>query len=226
MVATVLVAALGVQLGNWQSDRAEAKSGIEAAMTAATAAPPVNLNADASDGVPDEFRRVSLTGQFVAGWPIYLDNRPHEGASGFYVLMPFRLAASDRHVMVARGWAPRHVADRTRLPNVVTPKAEVTITGIVRTSMPRVMELGEPPALKPGAIVQNVAIPDLERATGMALLPIFVQQTGDAADGLVRDWPVPSSGIEKHRGYAFQWYGLALMAVLFFIVTGIRRESR
>jgi surfeit locus 1 family protein len=29
-----------------------------------------------------------------------------------------------------------------------------------------------------------------------------------------------------HRGYAFQWYALALMALLFFIVTGFRNGTR
>jgi surfeit locus 1 family protein len=58
-------------------------------------------------------------------------------------------------------------------------------------------------------------------------LPIVIEQadTPDARQqGLVRDWPQPSTGIERHQGYAFQWYALALMAFLFFVVTGIRRE--
>jgi cytochrome oxidase assembly protein ShyY1 len=42
----------------------------------------------------------------------------------------------------------------------------------------------------------------------------------------MRDWPVPSSGIDTHRGYAFQWYALAAAAFLFFIVTGFRRASK
>ena len=41
-----------------------------------------------------------------------------------------------------------------------------------------------------------------------------------------RDWPLPSAGVDKHRGYAFQWYALAATAFLFFLVTGFRRASR
>jgi cytochrome oxidase assembly protein ShyY1 len=29
--------------------------------------------------------------------------------------------------------------------------------------------------------------------------------------------------VEKHQGYAFQWYALAAMAVIFFVVNGCRR---
>ncbi|MEK9803755.1 MAG: SURF1 family protein, partial [Curvibacter sp.] len=42
------------------------------------------------------------------------------------------------------------------------------------------------------------------------------QQTGAAADGLLRDWPQINTGVDKHYGYAFQWFGLcALMAILY-----------
>jgi cytochrome oxidase assembly protein ShyY1 len=80
--------------------------------------------------------------------------------------------------------------------------------------------------LKPGAIVQNAEIADIGRAAGIALQPFVVEQTSDAADGLVRDWPRPSSGADKHRGYAFQWYALAATALLFFVVTGFRRGKK
>ncbi len=32
-----------------------------------------------------------------------------------------------------------------------------------------------------------------------------------ATDDLRREWPQPASGVEKHRGYAFQWYALAAL---------------
>jgi surfeit locus 1 family protein len=75
--------------------------------------------------------------------------------------------------------------------------------------------------------VQNLALPDVAHASGLPLLPFFIQQTGPQADdALVRDWPAPGFGVEKHQGYAFQWYALAVMAMLFFIITGLRREPK
>ncbi|HWR87335.1 MAG TPA: hypothetical protein VN277_02820, partial [Acidiferrobacterales bacterium] len=47
------------------------------------------------------------------------------------------------------------------------------------------------------------------------LQPVLVQQTSVADDALVREWERPDLGIDKHRGYALQWYALAaLTAVL------------
>ena len=165
-----------------------------------------------------------MTGEFVAGWPIFLDNRPHEGRAGFYLAMPFKIAGSDAHVLVLRGWLPRDPREYTRLPQLATPGGTVSIEGVATASAGRVMQLGEQGALRPGAIVQNLAVDEVARASGLRLLPFFVQQGGPAApgEGLVRDWPVPSAGVDKHHGYAFQWYALAAMAVLFFVITGFR----
>ena len=52
--------------------------------------------------------------------------------------------------------------------------------------------------------------------TGLSLLPVSVQQVGVLADGLQRDWPQPATGVDKHYGYATQWFGLSgLIAILY-----------
>jgi cytochrome oxidase assembly protein ShyY1 len=47
-----------------------------------------------------------------------------------------------------------------------------------------------------------------------------------APEALLRDWPAPALGADKHKGYAFQWYALAAMAVLFFVFTGLRKSGK
>ena len=85
------------------------------------------------------------------------------------------------------------------------------------------MQLGTPGPIEPGARVQNLTTGEVARAARLAMLPYFVQQTGTGqGEGLVRDWPAPATGVDKHRGYAFQWYALAAMAALFFVITGFR----
>lgn len=232
-LATVVLVALGMALGNWQVRRAAEKEAIAAAILERGRLPSMVMGSGSGvheddrvdTGVrPTEYRRVRVTGEFVAGWPIFLDNRPHAGRAGFYLAMPFKIAGSDRHVLVLRGWLPRDAREYTRLPDVATPPGRVTIEGVAVASAGRVMQLGTPGALQPGAIVQNLEVEDMARATGLRLEPYVVQQTGPQAPGdvLVRDWPAPATGIDKHRGYAFQWYGLAAMAALFFVITGFR----
>ncbi len=230
-VATVLVVALGIQLGNWQQRRAAQKIVLQTKLTQGNASVPVQLDGAPLAAEAVEFHRVSVTGEFVASWPLYLDNRPSAGRSGFYLLMPFKIAGTGMHVLVARGWLPRDPADRARLPAYATPSGTVTLQGMARLDAGHVMELAKTPTLTPKAIVQNADPLQVARDSGLTMQPFVIEQTapaqpaGDDAQ-MVRDWPAPALGVEKHQGYAFQWYALSAMAVIFFVVNGFRRGKQ
>jgi surfeit locus 1 family protein len=221
--AMLVVVAIGTALGQWQLRRADEKRAIEVKLTQRAAAPVLHLDATTGELGSLEFRRLRLTGAFVAAWPLYLDNRPYQSRAGLYVLTPFRLAGRSDVVMVQRGWVARDPRDREHVPPLTTPAGQLSIEGTLRRAPGHVMQLGQAPELRPGAIVQNLDLGDFARTSGMALQPYLLEQTSDSGDGLVRDWPRPSSGIDRHLGYAFQWFALAALACVFFVVTGFRR---
>ena len=70
----------------------------------------------------------------------------------------------------------------------------------------------------PGNLWQNLDIERVARATGLPLLPFVIEQTGDAHDGLVRDWPPPDLGIEQHQSYMLQWYAMAALGCVLWLV--------
>jgi surfeit locus 1 family protein len=224
-VATVALVVLGILLGNWQTRRAEEKLAVAARLVERGTAPAVVFG-DGSGPFrnPDiEYRRVRVTGEWVSGWPLFLDNRPLNGRAGFVLAMPFKIAGSDSHVLVLRGWLPRDAQDYARAPSFATPPGTVTIEGVATLSAGHLMQLGSAGELKPGMRVQNLELDAVARASGLALQPFFLQQSGaEPGEGLVREWPAPDLGVDKHRGYAFQWYALAAMAALFFVITGFR----
>jgi cytochrome oxidase assembly protein ShyY1 len=224
-LAAALVVAIGVSLGNWQVRRAEQKLALQQQMLVRAELDPVKSNELAPAQAPEEFRRVVAKGEFIASWAVYLDNRPYQGRAGFYLLMPFKLAGSEQSVLVMRGWFPRDAINREHIPTITVPEGVIQIEGRVRASTGKVMQLGEAAALEPGAIAQNVDVAEFARASKLSLQTFIIEQTNDAADGLVRDWPIPSVGIDKHKGYAFQWYSLALVAAVFFLLTGFKRAS-
>ncbi len=191
-------------------------------------------------------RPVQLQGQWLAGQTLYLDNRQMQGKVGFFVLTPLRLAPPNEAVVVAvqRGWVPRNFVDRNVLPPLETPAGLVTITGRLEAPPSRLFELGDnkPPAANAGAngaihpaakngpeadgaspvgqpplIQQNIDFPAWAASTGLPLLSLSVLQTGPASEGLQRDWHVPTSGVEKHYGYAVQWFGLSGLIVLLYV---------
>jgi surfeit locus 1 family protein len=227
-VATVLLVALGVSLGQWQDRRAAQKIALQSKLAERAGQPPLVVGAKPVAREEVEFRPVSVAGEFVDQWPLFLDNRPQQGKVGFYLLMPFKIAGSNTHVLVARGWLPRYNAEHDRLPEFSTPQGTVIVTGIAKAGMGKVMQLGDPATVKPRAILQNLTPDQFADASKLTVQPFFIEQTGPpvAGDNLVRDWPAPALGVEKHQGYAFQWYALALMALLFFVVTGFRRGTK
>ncbi|MEO6354417.1 MAG: SURF1 family protein [Burkholderiaceae bacterium] len=226
LLATVLVMAIGIAAGQWQTRRAAEKEVIAIRLSERAAAPLLAINAQPLRPDDVEYRSVSVSGEFLPEWPVYLDNRPQRGVAGFYVLMPFRIAGSKMHVLIARGWVPRDPASRTKLPAIPTPAGTITVQGTGKRNPGRLLQFGQQDALRPGAILQNLDIASFAQASGLQMQPYLLEQSSAMPDGLARDWPLPSNGIDRHRGYAFQWFALTAMAFIFFVVTGFRRGTK
>lgn len=220
MLLAIVVGALGfvstLSLGNWQSRRAQYKLALQAQWDAAQHAEPISVTASTAGAVQARIPvLVRLTGRFQHQYSVWLDNRTSGGRAGFFVVTPLEIGAGE-FVLVNRGWAPRDAENRLRLPHVGAVAGTVTIEGLALTQLPRLLELGRD--IESGdwpRVWQNLDFDSFERASGLKVARFFVQQSSRTDDTLVRDWPAPDLGIEKHRGYALQWYSLAaLIAVL------------
>ena len=75
LIATLMVAGIGIALGNWQTRRAEEKIAIAEAITVRSQLDPLPVQALPENAVPEEFRPITVNGSFVQDWPVYLDNR-------------------------------------------------------------------------------------------------------------------------------------------------------
>jgi surfeit locus 1 family protein len=158
---------------------------------------------------------------------VFLDNRQMQGRPGFYVVTPLKLEGSDRAVLVERGWVQRNFIDREKLPAIETPAGPVELHGRLAPPPAKLYEFA---GAVGGPIRQNLDLAQFRAETGLALLDLAVQQTDAPSEGLLRDWPRAASGVEKHYGYAFQWWALsALIAILyawFQFIAPRRRVSR
>jgi len=221
--ATVLAIGISLSLGWWQLSRAAQKQALQAAVLAQGAKPVLDSMALQTAAAPLALvhQRAHLKGTWVSGSTVFLDNRPMDGRVGFFAMTPFLLQESKAAILVQRGWVPRNFEDRTRLPHIETPTGVVEIEGRMAPPPAKLYELGGAGA---GAIRQNLDLAQFRTETGLALVAVTLQQTGAPSEGLLRDWAAVNAGVDRHYGYAFQWFGLAaLIAVLYFWFQIVRR---
>lgn len=215
-LACVVTMAVTASLGFWQVGRADQKLALEAAIERQAALPELDTRSLLALSSWDAawHRPAVLEGEWVPRATVFLDNRPMNGQAGFHVVTPLKLNGSDASVLVVRGWTPRNALDRTRVPDVPTHAGIVRLHGRLAPPPSRLYELGP---TGHGAIRQNIDLEPFARETGLALLPLSLLQTGDAADGLRREWPRITVDVHKHYGYAVQWFGLCALAGILYV---------
>lgn len=224
----LLVVAVTVRLGFWQRDRAHRKEALQASIEQAGRANPITIGSTPLTLSAVEFHRVRATGTFMPERVVYLDNRMRDDQPGFYVVMPLKLDGGG-YVLVNRGWLPRNIEDRTVIAPYQTPERTIEVDGIARANASRAFELGAGGSAPNSKIRQNLDVAAYATETGLPLQPFVIQQTGFGSpmqDGLVRDWPAPTTGVERNYGYMFQWWGMAAAALGFGLYAARRAATK
>lgn len=188
--------AAGLALGQWQAGRADEKRAAAGSL-----------------------QRVEARGVFLPEHTRFLDNKLRRQRPGYEVVTPLR--TEDGTVLVNRGWIAAGPS-RDVLPEVRTPAGQVRIEGIERRRVPQALQLGKPQG---GRVRQNLDIGAFSSETGLSLQARVIEQHSPLEDGLLRDWPRPEPGADKHAAYALQWYALAALCVVLLVVLGFRREK-
>jgi surfeit locus 1 family protein len=217
-VLALLAASVMLRLGFWQWSRAGEKRQLQQVIEARAALPPLdNIALAGSAGATPArmHRRVSLRGRWLEQHTVYLENRQMDGKPGFYLLTPLQLDGMPGSVvLVQRGWLQRNFSDRTALPELPTDGGVVQVEGRIAPPPAKLYEFAAQPL---GRIRQNLDLTAYARETGLPLADYSILQTGRSADGLRRDWAPIETGIDKHLGYAFQWFALGGLIVILFV---------
>ena len=226
-IATVVAIALFLTAGHWQQGRMEQKEALRAQFDAASARTPSTLPSEPVDWTAWRYRPVAVQGTFDAARQILIDNKVEDSHAGYHVVTPLVLA-DGRTVLVNRGWTPQG-ASRAALPQVAPPAGPVTIRGRVAIPATGVFELSKDTTS--GPVWQNLDPARFSATTGVAVLPVMIEALAPPSppvpdDGLVRDWPAPDFGIEKHRIYMVQWYLFAALAIVLWVILNLRPAKR
>jgi surfeit locus 1 family protein len=204
----VILLPLFISLGLWQWRKAETKTAVQSELDSrsndlAVAMPTAPVDADSL-----RHRRVALRGTYDASRQVLIDNRLYREQAGYHVITPLRLAGSEMHVLVNRGWVAAP-PDHRILPATEVPPGTVELTGIAVVPTQRFFNLAPQPTSGWDAVWQNLDLARFGSAVPYPLQPVVVQLDAAAPGGYVRDWPRPDERAERHRSYALQWFGFA-----------------
>lgn len=226
--AALVGVCLTLALGRWQLQRAAYKEDLAAQMQARVALealPQDALLAAAPEALTTLAQRRSvLRGVWLSQYTVALDNRQMLDKQGFFIITPLQLDAAGTVVLVQRGWLPRNFLQRDTLLPFDTPTGTVEVAGTIALAPARLYEFD---GAEKGRIRQNLNIANYRAETGLPLRDFMVIQQGPATEGLLREWPAANLGVERHYGYAFQWFSLAaLIAGLYLWFQWLRPRGR
>ncbi|GAB6196374.1 SURF1 family protein [Lysobacter xanthus] len=222
----LLVAAGFARLGAWQASRAVEKERLLAETSKVLSARRAVPLADAAD--PARARQYAWAagrGRFVATPRLMLDNQQRDGRVGMRAYAVFQPDAG-MPLLVDLGWQP--VARDRALPPMSVPAGRLDLRGLLVPPPAAGLRMGAPMArqgdgwlavrLDPDAVAKALALP--------SLAPRVLRLDPALPFGYPRDLELLVNTLppERHRGYAVQWYGLALTALAIALVLTFRRS--
>jgi surfeit locus 1 family protein len=225
LLSMVLIA-LFISFGQWQWNKATIKGDLQTLLDARSAEPAIAMPTAPVDAQSIRYRQVVARGSYEPEHQILLDNRVHREQAGYHVITPLRIENSEMRVLVNRGWVPA-LAEHSQTPQVATPAGLVAVSGMAIVPGTRYFTLGAESAGGGWQTVwQNLDLPRYVKAVKFPVQPVIIQLSPDnTTGGFAREWPRPDERIERHVGYALQWWGFALATALIWLVVNFRRED-
>ncbi len=239
-VMMIFLVILGIELGNWQLRRAEYKENLASTIASKENLYPLSASKKSWQLNEAIYHQMIADGEWLNYEGVWLDNRPHPSGrdpktgitTGFNLLMPLKIKVNQQDfiIWVNRGWAPRSFTQRDLVPKILDINTRVQIKGVVLADAGKTYNFGEEnysTASDGKRLVQNLNIENLSKKLNLPYQPFVLRQgNSDDLDGLERNWPAMDSGVAKHNAYALQWFALSLMTFLFWLITGIRKQSK
>lgn len=222
MIFVVLCLPVLLRLGFWQLERAEEKRTILAAQQLQAQQPALDYRQLQSDQF-ENYRNVRAEAQWQP--QIYLlDNQIHQGQFGYEVIQAAKLA-DDQLLLVSRGWIKGSL-DRSQLPVIETPAGIQLLSGYLYQPQATLQLAENPLSAQWPQVIQTVELEKLYKQLSITdrMPPLFLLRLDQYNPSLLTaHWQIINVQPEKHTGYAVQWFLMAAVLVILFVIASIRR---
>jgi cytochrome oxidase assembly protein ShyY1 len=208
-------------LGSWQLQRAEQK---RVWLQQLNEAPATTVSGALERLARYDWVPVELQIELVPMKVFLLDNRTWQGRVGYEVVVPIRVDEGSWW-LGSLGWiaAPPR---REQLPEVELSRRWLNVEGVLSRPMASVTLAAS--QVEPGwpRRIQSLDLQQIRTALAMPVEPL-VLHLKTAVSEVIMPREKIYTGIEpeRHVGYAVQWFGLALVLMIWLVWAG-RRERR
>lgn len=219
---TILAVIFFARLGVWQLERAFEKKQRLQAVSEFSKLPPMAWSA--SDPLPKPYQRLTLQGHFLTP-VLLLDNQFHEHQFGYHVLSPF-LLENQKIVLIDRGWVAGD-STRRKLPLIDTPVSERKLTGSSYYPSSKTWVLGSVIDKKQSnqVVIEAIDTQVISQFLHKSLYPFIIRLDKQASNGFVRAWRTVTMPPERHYAYAVQWFAMALLIIILFIILNVKKQT-
>ncbi len=221
IIATLV---LLITLGFWQLDRADEKRAIEDQIANANAGD-VELITSLDLLSDKEYYHVLLRGSYIKDKQFIYDNQIVDQIPGYYVLTPFVLKGDSRAILINRGFIPWNgrrdqIADIDIAEKITEVKVQISkpVKRIeLKTSQ---IKRDFPVLIQALDLAEMSAIASLDFANIVGLL------SPESENGFVRKWEPYTGSIERHIGYAIQWFLMALVLSIIGVLLALKQRKK
>ena len=237
LVAGGLLAYLTFSLGQWQTRRGDEKAALDAQRQKALEMAAITPATATVDTQANLYRKVNLQGRYLGERWVLLDNRQWNGRPAVQWISAFEVKPGGYVVAVDRGLILRNPADPRALPTLpigTDDGALVQIEGRLQSHFNRAAELwglrvaGSDEIHRDGRLWSNYDPAIFAKDMNLPLANYVVQVTAEKGIQYAKGQEPHrselklSSDVDKHRGYAFQWYSLTIVLIVLTLWLGWR----
>ena len=141
------------------------------------------------------------------------------------MLTPFLLTGQSKAVIINRGFIPWN-GRRDKLADIdveaTTREIKVQVSRPIKRIELKASDISDQFPVLIQAIDFNV----IEEISSISFVDVIGLLDSSSADGFVRKWEPYTGSIEKHIGYAIQWFLMALVLGIIGIRIGLKQRKK
>ena len=230
----LLCISLFLYLGYWQLERAQEKEYIAKLYEERQSSPLKKLSIIKKGGLEKKYyRNYKVKGRFI-NQTYLIDNKIKNKKPGFNVITPFKVEKSGEIILVDRGWIPIYGTRENIGKNfdyLNTEGIDKNVQEIDGYIYPREVSytIGEISVdNKWPRLIQAIDFEEIQKSTlekDLLVKGIVFRLNPTSSHGFDRNWKIIFMDSNKHLGYAFQWFSMALALVVLTILFLKRKKN-